>query len=130
MRSVTLDFSLMVSPNGTSRVLPSEVLVNRKETEHVHGASEWVSRHSVGHLKPFGKVRVFIFPNDSPSASAAGARESDSRNRLYEGGLPCTLPADDCDSRNIQIYVGSTTWINEWWRVSLAEVHTQWHARE
>jgi hypothetical protein len=61
MRSVTLDFSLMVSPNGISRVLPSDALVNRKETEHVHGASEWVSRHSVGHLEPFRKVGVFMF---------------------------------------------------------------------
>jgi hypothetical protein len=51
MRSVTSDRSVIVPPKGISRVLPSGALVNRKETEHDHGASEWVSLHSVGHLE-------------------------------------------------------------------------------
>lgn len=40
MRSVTSDFSVMISPNWVSLVLLSVALVSRKETLHVHGASE------------------------------------------------------------------------------------------
>ena len=50
IRSVTSDFSVTVEPNGTSWVLPSAGLVNRKTTLHSHGEAEWVSWHSVGHL--------------------------------------------------------------------------------
>ena len=56
MRSVTSDFSAMVSPNCISLVLLSTALVNRKETLHVHGASEWVSWHFVGHLISYIEV--------------------------------------------------------------------------
>lgn len=50
-----------------------------------------------------------ISPSDSPCAGATSARESDARNRLYEGRFPGALPAHDRYGRNIQIYVGSST---------------------
>jgi hypothetical protein len=65
---------------------------------------------------------------DSPSTSTAGARECDARDSLYEGGFPCALPANNRDGRNVQVYVGSTTWIGDLWQGAWAEVRTQAHA--
>jgi hypothetical protein len=66
----------------------------------------------------------------SPSASPAGAWQCDARDSLYEGGFPCALPTDNGDGRNIQVYVGSTTWINDLWQGTWVEVRTQARALE
>jgi hypothetical protein len=54
MRSVTSDFSEIGCPNGIFcgfvRTLPSAAMFSCKKTVHVHGVSECVSWHSVGHL--------------------------------------------------------------------------------
>ena len=64
----------------------------------------------------------------SPSASTAGAGKSDARNSLYEGGFPCTLPADGHNSRNVHINVDSMTQICNWLQRNRAELRTQDHA--
>lgn len=115
MRSVTSGFAVMVSPNWISLVLLSVALVSRKETLHVHDASEWVSWHSVGHLsrtpyiEPIGYLTSL---SDSPCAGATGARECNARNRLYEGRFSGALPSHDGDGGDIKIYVGSSNNMN------------------
>jgi hypothetical protein len=44
----------------------------------------------------------------SEEKDTTGAREYNARNRLYEGGFPCALPANDRDGRDVQFDVGST----------------------
>jgi hypothetical protein len=57
MRSATSDFSVMVSPspNWIPRATVSSVGQPQRDSA-VHGASEWVSWHSVGHLIPYVEV--------------------------------------------------------------------------
>jgi hypothetical protein len=54
-----------------------------------------------------------LYVGDSPGACPAGSWKCDPGYSLYEGRLSCTLPADGCNRRNIDVDIDAGTGIGD-----------------